>query len=93
MVRFGEIILNRGAIVLQGSQDELFIRMDKILTCGSGDHLSGGAWHFDRHLFSSQTRAEYDQDPDHAGPVWIAMMLSLLVAGIAGIVLGFMLNW
>jgi hypothetical protein len=30
---------------------------------------------------------------DLSGTMWIAMMLSLLVAGIAGIVLGFMLNW
>jgi hypothetical protein len=30
---------------------------------------------------------------DISGSMWIAMMLSLLVAGIAGIVLGFMLSW
>jgi len=30
---------------------------------------------------------------DLSGSMWIAMMLSLLVAGIAGIVLGFMLKW
>ncbi len=30
---------------------------------------------------------------DLSGTMWVAMMLSLLVAGIAGIVLGFMLNW
>jgi membrane protein YdbS with pleckstrin-like domain len=30
---------------------------------------------------------------DLSGSVWIAMMLSLLVAGIAGIVMGFMLSW
>jgi len=30
---------------------------------------------------------------DISGSMWIAMILSLLVAGIAGIVLGFMLSW
>lgn len=30
---------------------------------------------------------------DVSGTMWAAMMLSLLVAGIAGIVLGFMLSW
>ena len=30
---------------------------------------------------------------DLSGSMWVAMMLSLLVAGIAGIVLGFMLSW
>ena len=30
---------------------------------------------------------------DLSGTMWVAMMLSLLVAGIAGIVLGLMLNW
>jgi hypothetical protein len=30
---------------------------------------------------------------DLSGTMWIAMMLSLLVAGIAGVVLGFMLSW
>jgi hypothetical protein len=30
---------------------------------------------------------------DISGSMWIAMMLSLLVTGIAGVVLGFMLSW
>ena len=30
---------------------------------------------------------------DISGSMWIAMMLSLLVAGIAGVVLGFMRSW
>ena len=30
---------------------------------------------------------------DVSGTMWVAMMLSLLAAGIAGIVLGFMLSW
>ncbi|MCJ7534021.1 MAG: hypothetical protein MUO57_00635 [Anaerolineales bacterium] len=30
---------------------------------------------------------------DLSGTMWVAMILSLLVAGIAGIILGFMLSW
>ena len=80
-----------------GSEDVFLICVDEISACIGGDHLYGGAWHIDRHFLSPEARVGNYQDQDLAGSVLIGVecdgALSLVIAGMVGIVLGFMLKW